>query len=343
MFTTDQRTVSYLTVQGVQHVYRDDITYAELELGWNKHNHGRPPNQGHQEEAVGTYAARMMAGSPAPAVVLYENADGVLEVLDGVQRLNANEKLGKTTFCGYVVDTTVERALKLRICFNNVMAGSAPVDKDFAIAQMVLEFIIGGNETAQDVATFVGRTVADVEKHTKRERSRMLVKGLTSTTQNPEGVVFREGVLDSIGQGTEKFSATELDTCKGVMKNFFVDLGKCSFKNGDANQHVIKFFDIKMTGNKKRDVQLKSKLATFKKDPIVKSRLLGRRVSTVDQRLTKHLRTLLNQVKALAKDGHTFSAEELVKAWDQEYSEAGRYMRQMCTTKIRQDLDPFKV
>ena len=89
MFTTDSRTENFITALGVKLEYRNGLKFPDdFATGWNTENIGRPVAV--REDAVIEYATLMEAGSAAPAPILCESENG-LRVLDGVQRLSAEE------------------------------------------------------------------------------------------------------------------------------------------------------------------------------------------------------------------------------------------------------------
>lgn len=334
MFTTDSRTEHYLNSCGVKYEYREDVTYDELKADWNNTNWGRPGNEARIPVAIETYADMMLDGSPAPAIVTHKTRDG-LDVLDGVQRLNANSMCDHTKFCAYIVSCSDETALKIRICINNRLAGVAQNPADFAIEQMVEWFMIKGNETAADVAQFVGRTKTDVEKYYQRSIAKHRIDSLYG-----DGSHAPKMKLEVYDRLAEVSDPSDFDGKAGDQVRKFIDvLDKCRFPNGDASRLTAEFFNIRRVGNKKRDVQLKSKLREIYSDPIVKSKLMGRRVSTSLERMHRHFKTLHNSVKA--HKGQEIDNAEYIESFDHMHSEIGRMLREQCTTEIRHKINPF--
>ena len=86
MFMKDSRTENFLTQMGVSFSYSNNISFGDLERDWQEKNMARPTPI--REDAVIEYASLMESGSAAPAPILFQGK-GVLEVLDGVQRLSA--------------------------------------------------------------------------------------------------------------------------------------------------------------------------------------------------------------------------------------------------------------
>lgn len=334
MFTTDNRTEKYLDRCGVKVIYRDDVHYDELDPEWNNKNHGRPKSQQKIATAIDTYAEQMMDGSAAPAVVLHKTRAG-LDVLDGIQRLNANAICEHTRFTAYVVECSPETAMKIRICINNRLSGVAQNPMDFAIEQMVDLFMIKGTESASDVATFVGRSKSDVEKHYERAVARNRVTSLYSDGAAPPDLKL--AIYDCIATNSEPddFEGRAGD----VVRKFLGVLEKCKFKNGDAEHFTQEFFGVKRIGSKKRDVQFNSKLQTIKRNPIVKTKLSGRRVSTSIENMQRHFKTLNNCVKD--HKGAEIDNEDIVAAFNDSWRDIGRMLREQCTSEIRRKIDPF--
>ena len=53
------------------------MAFSKLLPGWQNVNDGRPENQHRVQEAVESYATRMMEGSQAPAVIIRKGDDEV--------------------------------------------------------------------------------------------------------------------------------------------------------------------------------------------------------------------------------------------------------------------------
>jgi len=334
MFTTDSRTEHYLSSCGVRFEYRENVTYDELKSDWNNTNWGRPGSESRIPVAIETYADMMLDGSPAPAVVTHKTREG-LDVLDGVQRLNANSMCEHTKFCAYIVTCTDETALKIRICINNRLTGVAQNPADFAIEQMVEWFMIKGNESSADVAQFVGRTKADVEKHYNRAIARHRIESLYEDGKHAPRM--KTEIYDKLAEVSDP---EDFDGKAGEqVKKFIEVLDKCKFPNGDASRLTKEFFGIRRIGNKKREVQLKSKLQIIYSDPVVKTKMMGRRVSTSLERMHRHFKTLQNSVKL--HKGQEIDNLEYIESFDQMWIDIGRMLREQCTNEIRRSVDPF--
>ncbi|MEO2012935.1 MAG: hypothetical protein ABGZ53_01050, partial [Fuerstiella sp.] len=128
MFTVDHKTEHYLrSVMGVNVEYREDVKYDELTSGWFVKNLGRPQGQAVVTPAVETYQHMMEEGSAAPAPILRDAASG-FGVLDGIQRLTANERTGATKFAAYIIKCGDNTARKIRYAANLRLNTAAPVD-----------------------------------------------------------------------------------------------------------------------------------------------------------------------------------------------------------------------
>src|SRR6056300_750436 len=121
MFMKDSRTENFLTQMGVSFSYSNNISFGDLERDWQEKNMARPTPI--REDAVIEYASLMESGSAAPAPILFQGK-GVLEVLDGVQRLSAASLSGSTRVSAYIVECdSIDVVTAIRVLANARLQG----------------------------------------------------------------------------------------------------------------------------------------------------------------------------------------------------------------------------
>jgi len=315
------------------------MKYDELVSGWNVQNLGRPDGQAKVVEAIDSYANMMVEGSAAPAVIVRKTPRG-FDVLDGCQRLHANEKTGSTHFAAYIIKCSDETARKIRFAANLRLNTAAPVDSLFVLRSLIDEFMVRGSDSARDIADVTGRRESEIEKLYKRRQAYTWVATAFQADKGTAGPELKDALLDTIADKAQVDDFTG-DHSKVVVK-FIDQLSACRFRNGDAIHHTEQFFGIKRIGSKNRSTQFRSKQRSFENDPIVHSRLHGGKKQTGVESVDTKLKALETVVKKYKKDcvGELDNAE-LVKTWDRRFSEIGRMLRECCSNKVRQKLDPF--
>lgn len=171
-FTEDNRTRNFLIRCGIEPKYSPSLEFSKLVPGWQNVNDGRPENQHRVPEAVESYATRMIEGSQAPAVIIRNG-----EVLDGIQRLlAASEFCDATHFGAYVVECDDYSAQKIRKASNTLINGSAVVNPEFTLREIVRLCCIMHGESVKEVANFLGRSASQVQKEFARQRAADFVK-----------------------------------------------------------------------------------------------------------------------------------------------------------------------
>lgn len=265
MFTKDSREENFLTLHGASWKYRDDITFKMLALNWQDKNNGRPRPK--VEDAMIEYGMRMQGGSAAPAPILLSRDDGTLDVLDGVQRLGGAELIGVTVFPAYVVTASESMAMRLRVLANHCLIGDHGPDAAWNRAQAVGLLVIDGGMSTAEVALLGGWKKEDLDKERQYQEYSFAIRCIGGPEQLTKGVVENVAAYASI------------DTIKKAPKptaEFFHDLKRGRFSNGDSKPHVKKFFD----GTEKRKVQLhelfNDRLQEFRNEREVQTRLEGR-------------------------------------------------------------------
>ena len=340
MFAIDHKTEHYLrSIIGLDPLYREQVKYQELVEGWNIKNLGRPDGQSRMESAISTYENMMVEGSAAPAVILRTTPQG-LEVLDGAQRLTANENTGSTHFAAYVIRCSDETARKIRRAANLRLNTAAPVDAAWVLKELIDEFMVHGSDSARDISEITGRKVGDIEKIYKRRLAVSWVSAACNAVDGSAGPELKEQVYDAIAEVARPDDFVG-DHTRVVVK-FINQLHSCKFRNGDAMHHAGKFFGIKRVGSKNRATQFRTKHRQFVDDPIVRPRLAGSRTQTGIEAIDTKIKALLTVCRNYKKDRvGELDNVDLVGRWDETVNEARRILRECCATNVRHKLDPF--
>lgn len=340
MFTTDHKTDHYLlNIMRVEPQYREDVKYHELADNWSVQNFGRPDGQARVNGAVETYANMMVEGSAAPAVIVRKTSAGY-DVLDGTQRLLANQETGSTSFAAYIIKCGDATALKIRRAANLRLNTAAPVDVQWVLKELIDEFMIRGSDSPRDLSEVTGRRVSEIDKLYRRRLASSWVTAACHNEQGSDGPPIKEAVLDKIADKAESedFSGPQA----AVVVKFLNQLSACNFRNGDAIHHVDKFFSIKRVGSKNRSTQFRTKHRQFSDDPIVSSRLTGGKKQTGVEAIDTKIKALLTVCKNYKKSQVAdLDNKSLVKKWDDNLAEAERILRECCSTAVRNSIDPF--
>ena len=340
MFTVDHKTEHYLrSVMGVNVEYREDVKYDELASGWFVKNLGRPQGQSIVTPAVETYQHMMEDGSAAPAPILRDAPSG-FGVLDGIQRLTANERTGATKFAAYIIKCGDNTARKIRYAANLRLNTAAPVDEQTILKQLIDDFMINGSDSARDISEVTGRQVAIINKVYKRRLAASWISSACQNEQGSDGPDLKDGILDVVASAAkaEDFSG---DHAKTVVK-FVNTLHACGFKNGDAVGHTEAFFTVKRIGSKNRTTQFRTKFRQFTDDPIVQGKLSGKTKLTAVETIDGAIKTLLTRVKNYKKGrAGDLDNRDLLKSWDTKLDEVNRVLRECCSTELRHQMNPF--
>jgi hypothetical protein len=337
-FRTNSSAESFLMSLAVSYVYNESVKYDELEPEWGTYNYGRPDNMARVESAIEAYASQGSHGSPFPAVIVRTTAKG-LEVLDGFQRLHANSLLGNTTFAAYIVTCQEKTAQKIRLVANVRINGAAPVDPEWTLKRLVELFLIGGDDSEEDIAQLIGRDLRCVKKEHERQKTIRRVAD-ACRAEGKEPPKFTETVYDTIADVAQPsdFAAQ----CRKPVVSFLCSLRDCSFKNGDNKRWIEHVFNIKRRGNKDRRTQFNSKVRDFHKDPLVSKKLAGKPLVDSLTNINAAVESLHTRVKNYRKQKHAALADEaIVRQWDDRLEETARWLRELCTTPVRRDIDPF--
>lgn len=300
MSAKDERTEQYLTRMGVKWEYVNDLTYDKLVPLWDGVNLGR--SRVKVEEATIEYGIREQAGSIPPAPILRDTHEG-LEVLDGVQRLMAKQLIDCTRFSAYVVTTGSDLlARQIRVMANHVLNGGHGESAQWTRRQAVQMLVIDGGMSCEEVARLGGWNVKDMEE----DRTYLETDFTIRSVGGPEGL--SKGVVLNVAK-----YATKCDMKKAAkpVAEFFQDLKRGRFTNGDSDPYIKAFFDVRRS--KEVYQQLTDNLASFRRDPEVVTRLEGRKPSKrlPDGRLRWALKS------ALSVSSELVAAEEEIRYIDE--------------------------
>ena len=258
----------------------------------------------------------MEGGSPAPAGIFIEAADGY-SVLDGVQRLVAGELIGLTTFAGYVIDpkTSLVNQRKIRIFANKWLCGDhCPTDAESLAAGVQFLYFMD-KCSPEEIAKIAVRKLADVYAEI----------AFQTTTKKMEQVGY-SGKYSERGKKwfVVKCGQRAMDDdwvrAPVPIREWLELMEECKFNNGDADTHIDDFWGIKRTPKADRQSQFVKKLAEQINDPDVRMRLdsTNRRlpVTNIVTKL-KSASTTIDAAKksnlVLSDGGIVYSIHRLVK------------------------------
>jgi len=289
MSVKDSRTENFLTQMGANWKYTNNVTFNMLMEGWDDFNLARPGVKAKIEDAILEYAALMEAGSAAPAPILWKTPKG-MEVLDGVQRLSAEQMAGATKFSAYVIDTdSASFARTIRIFANLRLQGGHQEDAQWTMAQAITILVNEHNMSAQEIAKLGGWKLSEVEK--KKE---YLDWSFT---------IRQIGGPDKLTQGIVKEIAThaklhDLHAASKPIAEFCRDLVRGKFSNGDSAPHIQTFFEGVRPRKNLHD-EYERRLESFRKDPEVERRLQGRPSTHLsgETRIRRSLKTAHTEIK----------------------------------------------
>lgn len=292
MFAQDTREELFLKQMGAKFSYSNKLRKEDLAPKWDVINLGR--SQATAEKVIDEYHRRMQAGSPAPAPILRHTSKG-LDVLDGVQRLCAEFRMGSTHFSGYVVKTDSDLlAHMIRVMANSLLQGH-PEPADWNRMQAVQLLIIDGGMSAEEVARMGGWLKSDIQKDADYLRVDFQIRCIGGP-QAPRGL--SKGIVLNIKDHAQE---NDFKMAGKPIAAFCHDLKNGRFTNGDSEPYIATFFDEVNRKNPKRiHEQFVRQLEAFHKDPEVHIRLEGRRSSPLNAE-TKLLRQL-KSVRTVTKE-----------------------------------------
>ena len=339
MFDRCLKTESWLSQLGVQREYQESVGYDQFVEHWNTINHGRPEHQSRVQAAVESYADMMLNGSPAPAVILRKQS-GKLEVLDGCQRLMANELCDSRHCAAYIITCSESTAQKIRLAANLRGNTQAPVPRAWVISEMVKAFIINGSDSAKEVSMVLGVPAQEVSTAEKRERVRARVAAGYLEHMKREAPQFDDGKLDAIAKFSEK---EDFDGRAGKFTMRCIDsLFLAKLTNGIFSQTLSEFFAPKRTPAKDRGTQLSTQMTKIiTENAAIQSRINGtvkRGELNSLQDATKALLTRAKNYKKVAKEC-PLDDRAIVTQMHDQWCEAGRIMRECCSTNTRNSVN----
>ncbi len=308
MFVKDSRVENLLTRFGVSWKWTNNLNFKMLAPNWKLHNKGR--SKAIDEDVVLEYAALIQVGSSPPGGIYWKVKHG-LEILDGVQRLSAEEYLDATTFSGYVIVTDSEIiALQIRLFANHLLSGH-PEQTEFTRRRAIQHLIIEGGMSVNDVARLGGWTKKAVEDD---YHSMTALFGLHCI--GFEGNLPK-GVLIAIAKHSEK---EDYKKASQPIAQFCDELRRAKFNNGESETYIKEFFsNIKRNGKETLHDQYNERLQSFHDDPEVQSRLEGRQSSRQkdDIKLRASMKRVLTITDELIKEKVQIAyLEEYFQMWN---------------------------
>ena len=307
MFCKDNRQENLLTLFGVAWRYTNAVTFGQLAPNWEQANMGR--TQSVVETVILEYAARTESGSSAPAPILRKTAKGY-EVLDGVQRLSAEQMLGTTAFSAYVVETDSDlKATQIRVFANHLLAGH-PESPDWNRKRAIQLLIIEGGMSIDEVARLGGWKRRDVEEDKLCIDYGYAVRSIGGPDQMPKGVLLKI---------SEYAKVDDFRVSPQPIADFCNDLKKGRFNNGESEPHIRDFFGVNRNNRKTLHDQFVKHLSQFREDSEVSTRMDGRKPQKRqdDIKLRGAMKTVLTITDDLVTLGtHIAYVDEFHAIWN---------------------------
>lgn len=341
-FTEDTRAESFLTSRAVKKRYEEALSFDKLPKDFSKHNRGRPESQQKVERAVADYASRMLSGSKAPAVILWQKDDGTVEVLDGCQRLLAAQSINAATFAAYVVRCQENTAQMIRVFANTALNGAAQVDPEWTLETMISEFIINGDETVESVAEFM-----NLKKSTVLAKHNVLLakKKIHDVLQQNGGLqeIKLRQLNDGLCQQVLNEAAEVLELApKGMAELIRMGICRYELSNGDFGKFLREVIPKKLgRAGKSPEVQLRSKIREISEDPIWKCREKGKRSRNETTAVVKELKDLETAAKKMREAKASWHSDSLSLVMDmhERIIEIGKILRQCCDAQLKHTAD----
>lgn len=269
MFTTDSRTENFLTSFGVKFTYANGIVLpGDFVSNWDKDNIGRPVAV--REDAVIEYAELMEQGSAAPAPILHRTEAG-LTVLDGVQRLSAEQLRGATRVSAYVVQTdSADMLAAIRVLANARMQGRAE-PAEWTRRRAVEVLVVDRGLSCAEVAKMGGWKVADVQRiATAVELQRRI--------ESVGGPELPDVMLATLEPFLQESGA--LEQSSQPVTGFLHTLKKSRMSAADAEPYLAQFFKPLPRGGNPFKV-FTDRLREIQEDPEVAARITGRQLPAI--------------------------------------------------------------
>lgn len=290
MFVKDERTDAFIKRFGVIWRYSNKVAWDQLIPNWRQVNLGR--SRAKVEDAVLEYASREEKGkSFPPAPILWAKESG-WQVLDGVQRLFAQELLGVKEFSAYLVTTDSDLlAHKIRVFANQQLNGGHCDEPQWTKRQAIQILVIDGGDSLAEVARIGGWELPGMEEDLRYLETNFKLRCAGA----PEGMF--KGIVLAIA---DQLNPDDLKKAPKPIAEFCRDLKRGRFGNGESAPYVNAFF----TAERKRGnlhEQFTENLERFHKDKEVKTRLEGRAPSrrNADVKLRSVLRSVLTVTEEL--------------------------------------------
>lgn len=262
MFTTDSRTEKFLDSVGVKWSYSNAVAFKDLVTVWDTTNLGR--SQVQVEGAIQEYGALMDRGSAAPAPILWRNADGFLEVLDGMQRLLAERARKPVSFSAYLVESdSPQMVAKIRVFANYRLQGGYQESSEWTL-ERAIELLVDGNVMSlEEVADVGGWSLSAVRDKKQVIDFRNAVCGVGGP----------ERMTDSIMRIVAKHATRDdFASAPVALGHFFNDIARMRLSAAEAEPYVEQFFNV-ARAKAHLFSQFQTKLAEFREDEDVAARL----------------------------------------------------------------------
>lgn len=288
MFAKDSRTENFLTSMGVEFKYTNSATFADLAKGWSETNIARPVAK--REEAILEYATLMESGSAAPAPILHASLSGY-DVLDGVQRLAAADLAGYTKLSAYVVTCDSEDVLAAIRVLANARLQGRPEPPEWTRRRAVEILVVQRGLSAAEVAKMGGWKVADVEKTARALDWGFKIRCIGGPQE------LSDAMIETIASRTTQ---EELNREPALVAEFLNTIKQAQFSAADAEPFVEDFFKPITKASKSHETY-KDRLESFKQDPEVVTRTLGRKGTILRRdvnlrRILKAASTVLDEI-----------------------------------------------
>lgn len=263
MFATDSRTESFLTWMGVKWEYTNNVSFSQLEESWDSHNSGR--SQVKVEGAIREYGVLMDRGSAAPAPILWQKkGTSKYQVMDGIQRLLAEEPRKPSAFSAYLLKTDSESTIqKVRVFSNYRLQGGYQESSEWTLEHAVELLIVNGNMSVEEVSEMGGWSRASVRDKRNIVDYRLAVRGVGGPERLPDSV---------LRLFASHASRDDFATAPMAIAGMTNDLHRMRMSADECAPYIEEFFSVARSKGKLFD-QFNEKLKEFRDDEEVEWRL----------------------------------------------------------------------
>ena len=328
MFTKDNRTETFLSAMGVEYRYTNRAKFSQLVTGWNLENIARPVPV--REEAVLEYYALMETGSPAPAPILLGGE--CFKVLDGVQRLSAEQLTDSSQFSAYVVTCDSEDLIAaINVLANARLQGRAE-PAEWTRKRAVEVLIVGRGMSVSEVARMGGWRPAEIEATAR-------ILSWSETIDSIGGPTLPDNMIETLSSST---SQAELTASAKPIAGFLNTIKIAKFSNGDATPYIREFFKS-ITKKSKRHETYTSRLEDFRAKPEVTTRITGRKGPGLprDINLRRALATVEGIVDGIIESGEPVPYIDeffkMLKSLDTKLHSLAKRHQKPVTTRVPAD------